>query len=305
MRGRYLMLQTEIEPKLVEQSVTWPCHLLLCHHRYRNEESFGEPRYSVGTSRDGLGGDTHGSLSRGDSQHLGPLVVEHDHGIADSREPRRWERLDDRGNRNSDLNRQRSPRPMSSSQQHFRKSSSRSDVREDTRGRPLQDNWRDSKYHEPRRNPLPQDKPNPNRYGNRDGPTHQRGKSGSRPARGKFERHPGGRTGLPQNQPHSDRPSQGYRDLPQHRHGYRAQREDSYEDAVKEEPDWAEEDRLQQWESDRPGSLDRLPPRDLDPKMPRQREQGWTDQKPDNTNVVTEETLTIKVDMSRPANQKR
>lgn len=274
------------------------------HLGYGNEEKFGEQRYSVGTHRDGFGGDTHGGLPHGDIRHSGPLVIEHDHGIIESRERPRWEQLDDR--EDHDLDRQRSPHPMSSSQERFRMSKSRLEVREDMRGRHFQDNWRDSNYHETRRSTLPQDRPNPIRYGNRDGPMMHRGRGGSRPLRGRFNRGQGGRTGPPRNQPRLQQSPQGYQDLPheQQRPGYQPLREDCYEDSSEEEPNWAEEDRLQQWERERAGSLDRHLPRvDLDPKMPRKRERGWNEQKTNNMAVVTEETLTIKVDMSRPVNQ--
>ncbi|XP_035523949.1 BCLAF1 and THRAP3 family member 3 [Morone saxatilis] len=276
------------------------------HLGYRNEEDFGEQRYSVETPRDGFGGDSQGSLSRGEIRHSGPLVIEHDHGIAHSREPSRWEQFDSRGDLDPDFDRQRGPRPMRSSQERFRTSESRLDDREDSRGRHFQDNWRDSDYHETRRSPTPQDRPNAMRYGNRDGPVNHRGRGGSRPARGGFSRGQGGRTGPQRNQQHLQQTSQGYQDNPheEQRLGYRAFREDCYEDPVKRAADWSEETRPQQWKHDRTGSLDRHVPKiDLDPKMPRQRVRGWSEQKPSNMAVVTEETLTIKVDMSRPVNQ--
>ncbi|XP_044031931.1 BCLAF1 and THRAP3 family member 3 isoform X2 [Siniperca chuatsi] len=309
------------------------------HLGYRNEEDLWQQRYSMDTPRDGFGGDTQGSLPHGDIRHSGPLIIEHDHGITDSREPSRWEQLGDRGDLDSDFERQRSPRPMGSSQERFKTSmgssqerfktsmgssqerfktsmgssqerfktsDSRLDDREDARERHCQDNWRDSNYHEARRSPTPQDRPNPVRYGNRDGPVNHRGRGGPRPARGQASRSQGGRTGPPRNQLRLQQSSQGYQDLPheEQRPGYRPFREDSYENPIEGEPDWAEKDRLQQWKRDRPGSLDRHLPRvDLDPKMPRQRVRGWNDQKNNNMTVVTEETLTIKVDMSRPVNQ--
>lgn len=220
----------------------------------------------------------------GDTRHSGPLVVEHDHGIAASKEPSRWEQFDDRRDLDPDFDRQRSPRPVSSSQEHFRTPDSRL---EDARGR--QDNWRDPNYHETRRNPAPQE-----RYGNREGPVNHRGNGGSQPARGQFSRGHGGRTGPPRTQPRLRPSSQGYQDLPheEQRPGYRTFRGDVNEDPVDAEPDWAEEERHLQRSF-------------LDPKMPRQRQRGWSDQKTTNMAVVTEETLTIKVDMSRPVNNNR
>ncbi|XP_075936944.1 uncharacterized protein LOC142937750 [Anarhichas minor] len=245
------------------------------HLGYRNEEDFG-----VDSPRGRFGGDT---------RHSGPLVVEHDHGIADSKEPPRWEQFDDRRDLDPDFDRQRSPRQVSSSQERFRTPDSRLDDREDARGR--QDNWRDPNYHETRRNPAPQERPNPVRYGNREGPVNHRGNGGSQPARGQFSRGQGGRTGPPRTQPRVQPSSQGYQDLPheEQRPGYRPFRGDVNEDPVDAEPDWPEEER-------------HLQRNILDPKMPRQRQRGWSDQKPNNMAVVTEETLTIKVDMSRPVN---
>lgn len=256
--------------------------------------------------RDGFGGDPQGSLPRGNIRHSGPLVVEHDHGITDSREPSRWEQIDDHGDLDSDFDRQRSPRPMGSSQERFRASDSRLGDREDARGHHFQGNWRDSNYHETRRSPTPQERPNPVRYGNRDGPMTHRGRGVPRPARGQFSRGQGGRTGPPRNQPHLQQSFQGYQDRPHQEPRYRPLREESCEDPIEGEPEWEEETRLQQWKRDRPGSLDRhLQRDDLDPKMPRQRVLGWNAQKTNNMAVVTEETLTIKVDMSRPVNQTR
>ncbi|KAM7369603.1 hypothetical protein PAMP_010913 [Pampus punctatissimus] len=275
------------------------------HLGYRNEQEFGEQRYSVRTPRDGFGGDTHGGLPHGDIRHSGPLVIEHDHGIIDGREPPLWEQFDNR--EDHDLDRHRSPRPASSSsQERIRMSNSRSDVREDMRGRHFQDIWREESYHETRRSPLPQDRPNPVRYSNRDGSTNHRGRGGARPARAGFSRSQGGRTWLPGNHQHVQQSPQGYQDLAheQQRPEYQPLREDAYEGPVQEEPKWADEDRLQQWERERPASLDRHLPRvNLDPKMPRQRQRGWSEQKTNNMDIVTEETLTIKVDMSRPVNQ--
>ncbi|KAI3355499.1 hypothetical protein L3Q82_018332 [Scortum barcoo] len=274
------------------------------HFGYRNEEDLWEQRYSVDTPRDGFGGDTQASLPRGDIRHMRPLVIEHGHGIKDSREQMRWEHFDDHRDLHPDLDRQRSPRPMGSSQERFSASDGRLDDREEVRGH--QDNWRDPNNHETRRSPSPQDRPNPMRYGNRVGPMNHRGRGGSHPARGRVSRGQGGRTGLPRNQTHLQQSSHGYQELPreEQRTSYRPSREDCNEDLTEGEPSCAEETKLQPWTHDRRESMDRHLPRvDLDPKMPRQRARGWNDQKTNNKTLVTEETLTIKVDMSRPVNQ--
>ncbi|XP_008277294.1 uncharacterized protein CXorf23 isoform X2 [Stegastes partitus] len=262
-------------------------------------EEFGEQGYSVDSPGDGYGGDSRGKFPLGDIRRSRPVIIEHGHGITNSREVPRWEQLDNRRDRDPDFDRQRSPRPMSSSQERFKMSDNRVDGREDARERRFQDNARDSNYRETRRSPV-LDRPNTTRYDNRVGPMNNGGRGSDRLLKRKYNQGQGGRPGQPRNQP---RFQKGYQERPQEdqRPGYRPFRDD-YEDHVQEEPTWAEEDKLQQWE--RPGSLDRHLQRvDLDPKMPRQRERGWSDQKTDNMNTMTEETLTIKVDMSRPVNQ--
>ncbi|XP_041670560.1 BCLAF1 and THRAP3 family member 3 isoform X2 [Cheilinus undulatus] len=253
---------------------------------YRNEEHFGEQHYSMDSPRDRFQGERQGSHPRGDSRHSGPLIVEHDHGIPDRREPARWEQFDDRRNHSHDF------------EEH------RSGDREDTRPRHFKDDWRDSNYHE--RTRTPEERPSPASYGSRDSPMNHRGRGGFRPARGRGSRGQFGKTGQPRNKPHVQHSFQGNQDNLDEgpRQGYQPFR-DSYEDPIEEEPNVAEEDRPHRWEADRPRSLNRIPPHgiNLDPKMPRQRLQEWKDQKPNNMKVVTEETLTIKVDMSQPVNK--
>nr|XP_046226700.1 bcl-2-associated transcription factor 1 isoform X1 [Scatophagus argus]XP_046226701.1 bcl-2-associated transcription factor 1 isoform X2 [Scatophagus argus] len=270
------------------------------HLGYRNEEDFVEQLDSMDTTRVRFGGDTKERLPLGDIRHSGPLIIEHDHGIKHRREPSRCEQLDD--HRDLEYDRHRSPRP-GSSQEHFRASDSRLHDHEDARGWHFEDNWRGTNYRETRGSPTPEDRPNPMRFGYRDGPVNHRGRSSPRSARGHGQ---GGRTGPHRNQQPLRQSSQGYQDVPheEQRLVYRPLKEDCYENPSERETDWAEETRLQQRKLDRPGSLDRhLPKIDLDPKMPRQRGRRWSDQKTNNVTTVTEETLTIKVDMSRPINQ--
>jgi len=252
-----------------------PCHLLLCCHRFRHEEDFGEQRYSGDAPKDKFGGG---------ARHSGPLVVEHDHGIAGGGgKPPRW----DPG---QDFERPRSPpppRPGGSAPERF----GAPEERGDARGRHFQDAWRDSDYHDAKRSAAPPpDRPNAARYGpaahgGRGGPPH--------PARGQIGRGQGGRTGPLRTQPRSQPSSQGYQDLPreEQRPACRPFRGDAYEEPADGEPDWAE--------GEGEGEGPRRPQRsDPDPKMPRQRERGWSEQK----SGAAEETLTIKVDMSRPLN---
>ncbi|CAJ1081740.1 LOW QUALITY PROTEIN: BCLAF1 and THRAP3 family member 3-like [Xyrichtys novacula] len=269
---------------------------------YRNEEHFGEQRYPMNSPRNRFQGEPQGSLPHGDKRLSGPVVIEHDHGISDRRQPSHWEHFNTRGDHDSDFDRQRSPRPVSSSQERSRMSE-RLESRVDTRPHNFQVDWRNSDYNESRR--APEKRPSPMSYGARDSPMKHRGRGGFRPARGRANRGQFGKTGPPRNQFHLHQSSQGYKDYPEKdlRPGYQPVRDD-YEDPVEAEPNWVEEDRVQVWKQERPRSLDRNPPVvDLDPKMPRQRLREWKDQKMNNSTAVSEETLTIKVDMSQPVHK--
>ncbi|XP_029385405.1 BCLAF1 and THRAP3 family member 3 [Echeneis naucrates] len=258
---------------------------------FRNEEDFGAQRYSLHTPRDGFGGEIH---------HLKSLVIEHNHGIAGKRESSRWEQFHNHRNLDLEFERRRSPRPQGSSQERFRTSDNRLDDREDMRGRRLQDNCRESNYLETRSSPLLQDRPNSMRFGNREGSESHKGRGSLRSATGRVNRSHSGRTGQPRNPPHAQQSSQGYQDLPhEDQRGPCRPFRQGYDDPMKGESNWTG-----QWDDVRPASLDRHLPRDgLDPKMPRQREQAWNDQKTSDMVAVKEETLTIKVDMSRPVKQ--
>ncbi|XP_029979643.1 BCLAF1 and THRAP3 family member 3 isoform X2 [Sphaeramia orbicularis] len=268
------------------------------HLGYGKEEEFGEQRYSVETPRDGFAGDAQGKIL-----HSGPLVVEHDHGI-DNRDALRQEHFSSRRDHDFNLNRQRSPYQVDSRmQEHFRKPNSRLDEWEDTSGDHFQDTWKDPNYHEARRSPLQQDRPNPMRYAKQNSPMNHGGRSDAFPAKGRFNR---GRNGPPRGPQLFHQSSQEYqKPLPeQQRPAYQPLREDRYKEMSEEEPNWEERGRFQPWGGDRPASADRhLPREDLDPKMPRSRERGWNNPKANSMTVVSEETLTIKVDMSRPVNQ--
>ncbi|XP_041824594.1 BCLAF1 and THRAP3 family member 3 isoform X2 [Melanotaenia boesemani] len=270
------------------------------HFGYRDEEDFGGKGFSVDTPRGGFKGGTRGNLTRGGIRHSGPLDIDHGRGITDSREPSQWEPFEDRRRHYPEFDRHRSPRSMDSLQERFRPSDSRLDDREGTLDYHFKDDLGDPNYHETRRNSAPQDRPNTTKYGNGDGPMNHRGRGG---VRRRYDQGRGGRIEHPRNQPRVQQSSQGYQDLPceEQRPEHRPFRDD-FGESFEEESNWEEKGRLQQWKQNRSGSLDRQRD-DLNPKMSRQREHGWNSQKPDNMTVVTEETLTIKVDMSRPANQ--
>lgn len=76
---------------------------------------------------------------------------------------------------------------------------------------------------------------------------------------------------------------------------------DDYKDGV-----GTEDARSEPWTSHRSRSRERPPhDADLDPKRPRQWTSDWERPKSQNMTTVTEETLTIKVDMTRPASKNR
>lgn len=266
----------------------------LCRHRCRNEENFGEQRYSLDTARDGFVGDRQGSIRKKE-----PLVFEHDHGITNSRKLPRWEQ--ERGGLDPNLEHQRNPRVMGlhTSQEVVRTSDHRSNVQEDTRRFQDQNNLKNSNYLKTRRSPVQQDRQNPVRPGNRDGPTNHKRKTGPQPARETLDYGEEGRAGQARNQP---RFQQRHQDPPreEQRTGYRSLREGP----VEQGHHWAEEQR--HWEHVKSESVDQQPARvGSDPKMPHKMQREWNDEKMNTMTVVAEETLTVKVDMSQPVNRNR
>lgn len=237
-------------------------------NRYGGEEDFGDRGFSADRPRGGFGGRTRGTLPQRD-----PLVFDHDHGVPGDENTSEFNDFDDR-RRQPTFDRRRS-RSKGSSQERFRAPDVRLDDRDE---RHFPDSSRDSNYREA----------NTMRFSNQDGPVSNRGRWRSNQAQsGSFA-------------PPRDRPR--FQNLPQadQRAGYQSFREDP----VEKEPTWANEDRRPQWEDDRPRSLERnLRRNEMDPKMPGQ--SGWEGRKNENMMIVTEETLTIKVDMSRPASQTR
>ncbi|KAM4606669.1 uncharacterized protein ACJ7VT_016837 [Polymixia lowei] len=271
------------------------------HLGYGKEEEFRERQGSLERPRDGLGGrpgehsDTQGRFPHGEGRSSGPLVVEHDHGITNHRGLPQWEPFVDSRDHNPDFDREGHPRQTVSSQEHFRKSNSRLDAKEETRGRPVHDGVR--------RSPMQQDRTSSVGFANRGGPMNHRGRGSTNPARGRMNPGRGGRmvTGPPRNHSSLQQFPQGHQNQ---RHGYRPMEENRHMEPRQEEPDWTEETKLKQWECDRPGGTDRHLPRvGLDPKMPRHRARNWKSQQITTETVVSEETLTIKVDMNRPVNK--
>ncbi|XP_061569895.1 BCLAF1 and THRAP3 family member 3 [Cololabis saira] len=256
------------------------------HLGYRDKKDL------VDTPRGGFGGGARGTFPRGDFRHSGSHFIEHKYSDADDREMPPWQRPEDRRPYEPHLDRQRSPRSGGSSQERFR-TSDRPGGQEETQA--FHDALRESNLHEARRSPGLQDRPHTVRYGDRDGHMSHRGRGGATRSYS-----PGGRTRPPRARPHPQESSQGYQDLPRgdqrpfmkERHG-----------PLDEDDGW-NEDPPQQWERPRSGGSDQYHRREeVTANLPRQRERDWSDQKADNMTVVTEETLTIKVDMSQPVNQ--
>ncbi|KAM6900095.1 uncharacterized protein FYW49_016640 [Xenentodon cancila] len=263
------------------------------HVGYRDKKDL------VDTPRGGFGGGSRGTFPRGGFRHPGSHFIEHKYRDTDNREKPQWQQFEDRRPYEPHFDRQRSPHSMGSSQERFR-TSDRPVGQEETQD--FQDDLRDSNLHEAKRSPELQERPHSMRYGDRDGDgdghMSHRGKGG---ARRRYSQSPGGRTRHPRTRPHMQESTQGYKDL-----SHEDQRPfmEEFHGPMEEEANWNEEDQRKQWEQPRSGSLDRYHRRDESkPKTSHQKGREWNDQKANAMTVVTEETLTIKVDMSRPVNQ--
>uniref|UniRef100_A0A3P9M5D5 BCLAF1 and THRAP3 family member 3 n=2 Tax=Oryzias latipes TaxID=8090 RepID=A0A3P9M5D5_ORYLA len=247
------------------------------HPGYRDENS-GD------AARGGFGGGSRGSFPHGHHRRSSPGDVDH------SRELSEWERLENYGPHEPHFDRQRSPRS-----QRFKGPHSRGEGRGHAQGHRFDDHMGDPNYRDARKEPAFQEGPDNVRYGNRDRPFHHRGSWGA--SRTHYQRG-GGRNDYHRNQPHIQHSHQD--SAPKERPAHHPFRKEVPGPPKGEEPGWAEGHRRRQWVADAPRSSE-----DLDPKMPRQRmERGWSVRKDDDMAVETEETLTIKVDMSRPISQK-
>ncbi|XP_043960976.1 BCLAF1 and THRAP3 family member 3 isoform X1 [Gambusia affinis] len=147
-----------------------------------------------------------------------------------------------------------------------------------------EDGARRPHFHEDSREPGHQE---PNR---RSPDSHSYGNHGNQRwrGRGRYNHGPRGRTG-----PH--RHQLRYADSPQaeQRHDYPPFRDD--------EPGWEDRDAPSPWRRSRSQSLDPNERPERPPPPPAKR--GWNEPQNDGMAAVTEETLTIKVDMSRPVNK--
>ncbi|XP_061615029.1 BCLAF1 and THRAP3 family member 3 isoform X2 [Phyllopteryx taeniolatus] len=251
----------------------------------REHKDFGDQRYSptmVVSNR------------RRDAPIKNALVFAHDQGIPDNRNAPQRQHLDNGRQGDFDL-RQRRSGPASSSQERFQTSDCRPDVIEDSRKRHFPDNWEDSA--ESKRSPPPRERTNFARFDKQDVPTNQRGAGCPHPARGRFRHNPVGNSGkFPKNRTNFEQSSRGYQDVSREepRAAYRSQSKAVEE----EEPRWTDKDR--RLEQVRPGSRAQRLQRG-DPEVDRPRPNVWEEPESKNMTMVTEETLTIKVDMSQPA----
>ncbi|XP_076019610.1 uncharacterized protein LOC143010910 [Genypterus blacodes] len=240
-------------------------------------------------------------LSHGDTRPSGPV------GVGVDREHRRtwWEHFD----LGTEFDGQSGPRQRGPSLERLRNPNGRSESREDVSERHLfKESWRDCGG-DRRRSPVEPNRTKHMEFLKPNGPMNHRGRRGAHPPKGRLAQGERPGAGPPRSHPRFPQSPQRYQDTQdppndQARQGYRPPEEDLYQGPIEEEPDWEEQGRLQQWESDGPGSLEQRAARDdLEPKRPRQRRHSWTDQDRGDGAAAGEETLTIKVDMSRPVRQ--
>ncbi|XP_061820943.1 uncharacterized protein [Nerophis lumbriciformis] len=259
------------------------------HSGFKRDKDFGERRNSPAFEGVHSGGppltDAHGS---------GPHTFDYDHNSPGNWRPPKWEHMD---HGDHDFNLHRQSGPSSSSQERFRTSNNKPDVREDSRRRPFADNSRDN--YESKRSPPSQEWGKVTKVSRQDG---QRGRGGPHHARGRLSHNQGRNLGPHKYRQNFQPSSRGFHGAAREnkKAGFRPQKEAYYTNAVEEEEQsWSEED----------GHLGKNRPASLDPRLQKhtrvmaQKWPGdeWEEKKPKNMTVVTEETLTIKVDMSRPA----
>ncbi|XP_077410569.1 uncharacterized protein LOC144040329 [Vanacampus margaritifer] len=262
----------------------------------RDNKDFGDQRHSSAKDDGDFRRDPPGTNA------LGPGTLrfnEHGQRFQDNRKGPRLKHSDNGGQREIDVRHRRAGQ-TSSSQEQLRTSNRMSDVREDSRKRHNPDNWRDGSEH--KRSPPPQERTNLTRFDRQGAATNQRGSGGSHPARGRFSHDPVGKNG---NRTNFQQSSRSHQNVPREepRAGYRSQRDTCYSNAEEEEaePGWTrEEDDERRLEHVQPASLDRRWHRD-EPDVERPRTRVWEEPDSKSMTVVTEETLTIKVDMSRSA----
>ncbi|XP_077364634.1 uncharacterized protein LOC144009044 [Festucalex cinctus] len=255
----------------------------------RDNKDFGDQRHTFAKDDRDFRRDPPGKNA------LGPGTLrftEHGQGFQDNRKGPRREHSDNGGQRDIEVRHRRAV-PSSSSQEKFRTSNSRLDDREDSRKRHYPDNWRDGSEHT--RSLPPQERTNLSRFDRQCAPTNQRVTGAFHPDRGKFGQDQVGNDG---NRTNFQQSSRSYQNVP--REEYRSQRDTCYSNAVEEEvqPGWTEDER--RLKRAQPASPDRRRHQD-EPDVEQPRPRVWEEPDSKSMTVVTEETLTIKVDMSRSA----
>lgn len=169
-----------------------------------------------------------------------------------------------------------------------RQRSSRSISQEHMRGGNFEENRDNDDYHRERRSPFADERPNYGQY--RDRPANR----GNFNRRGRFSRR--GRGWPRGNRPQPERFQNTANEQPRFR-----EEDDFYDEP---EPAWEQREAEQAWEDEDSGrEMANLPSHDLEMQHPRE-QWGGNETKP-NMMVITEETLTVKVDMSRPVNKNR
>nr|XP_057915414.1 BCLAF1 and THRAP3 family member 3 isoform X2 [Doryrhamphus excisus] len=256
----------------------------------RNNKVFGEPAFE---------GDHRGGPPYKDAHGSGPFAFDHGDYNRDNWKPPKQEHLD---HGDHDLNQHRDSGTRSSSQERFRTSNNKLDVHEDSRRHPFAENWRGD--YESRRSPPPQERANVPRFARR-GHTTLRGRGGHHSAREKFSRNHVRNVGPPKYRSNFHHFSRGYHgNAPKdQRVGFKPHEEalHSNDKEEKKEQNWTGEDG--HLEETRAASLDRHLRGDNPGKEQNWPGDGWEEEKSKNMTVVTEETLTIKVDMSRPVHK--
>uniref|UniRef100_A0A674D108 Pre-mRNA 3' end processing protein WDR33-like n=1 Tax=Salmo trutta TaxID=8032 RepID=A0A674D108_SALTR len=145
------------------------------HPGYGKEAEFRVRRPSLERPREGYGGggprERRGPSGSHDGRGPGTLIVEHDHGIINSRGPELYDNQRGRGPDQSPSHDRFNHHRARATEERFRKSGSRSNTREEARGRPVHEERR-GPVHEERRGPVHEERRGPV-HEERRGPVHE------------------------------------------------------------------------------------------------------------------------------------
>ncbi|XP_029610896.1 pre-mRNA 3' end processing protein WDR33 [Salmo trutta] len=150
------------------------------HPGYGKEAEFRVRRPSLERPREGYGGggprERRGPSGSHDGRGPGTLIVEHDHGIINSRGPELYDNQRGRGPDQSPSHDRFNHHRARATEERFRKSGSRSNTREEARGRPVHEERRGPErrgpVHEERRGPVHEERRGPV-HEERRGPVHE------------------------------------------------------------------------------------------------------------------------------------